>query len=373
MNVHRALQKRVRLVRQHHRAENLDQLAPLRGQNGCAQNAVVRSVNDNFHEPGGFSALDGARNVRHRTSSNLELVALRASFFLRHAHTAELWIGEHAIRHKSVFRREVFPFHEVAVHDLKIVVRDVCEGGTTFAITQRPDSGNARFQAGVDLDRTVFVRGNASLLETQIICIWNATGGDKEMRTGNFRSALREFARESDVTIFPAHCFGARLQKELQAFRLQRLLQFRGCFRVLAGHNLRSLMNNGSATAVAAKHLSKLQAEVPTAENEQVLGNLGELHDRFVVEEGHFPQARNRWNTRAPARVNENLLTLDDLVANLKLIRCRKSRPASIKAKILALVHPPLLAATKAQHNFVFLSNDFCEIHADGSDIDAPA
>src|SRR5437762_11688866 len=82
---------------------------------------------------------------------------------------------------------------------------------------------------------------------------------------------------------------------------------------------------------------------------------------------------RSRWNTRAAARVNESLLTLDDLVANLKLMRCRKSRPASIKAKIFALVHPPLLAAAKAQHNFVFLSNDFRQIHADGSGIDAPA
>src|SRR5690349_20023558 len=107
MDVHRALQKRIRLVCPHHRAESLDQLAPLRSQNGCAQNAVARSINYNFHEPSGFSALDSTRNVSHRTSSNLELVTLRASFFLRHAHTAELWIGEHALRHKPVFRAEV--------------------------------------------------------------------------------------------------------------------------------------------------------------------------------------------------------------------------------------------------------------------------
>ena len=103
MNVNRAFQKRVGLFRKHHRTENLHQFATFRSKDACAQDVVVRSVDDNLHEPGCFSAFNGARDMRHRTSSNLEFVAFGTSLFLRHAHAAELRIGEHAVRHEPVF------------------------------------------------------------------------------------------------------------------------------------------------------------------------------------------------------------------------------------------------------------------------------
>src|SRR6266403_633866 len=70
MDVDSAFQQRVGLVREHECAEDLHQLASFGGKNGSSQNAVVRSINDNLHEAGGFAALDGTRHVSHGASAD---------------------------------------------------------------------------------------------------------------------------------------------------------------------------------------------------------------------------------------------------------------------------------------------------------------
>src|SRR6267378_5356666 len=63
VDVDGALQQRMRLVREHESAEDLHQLASFGGEDGSAKDAVVRSIDDNFHEAGGFAALNGTRHI----------------------------------------------------------------------------------------------------------------------------------------------------------------------------------------------------------------------------------------------------------------------------------------------------------------------
>ena len=70
MNVHRAFQQSVRLPCEHESAEDLHEFAAFGSKDGSAQDAVVRSIDDNFHEAGGFAALDRARHIGHRASAD---------------------------------------------------------------------------------------------------------------------------------------------------------------------------------------------------------------------------------------------------------------------------------------------------------------
>src|SRR6266481_2307943 len=70
VDVDGALQERVGLFREHESAENLHEFAAFGSEDGSAEDAVVRSIDDNFHEAGGFAALDRAGDVRHRASAN---------------------------------------------------------------------------------------------------------------------------------------------------------------------------------------------------------------------------------------------------------------------------------------------------------------
>ncbi len=136
MDVDGALQECIRLIRQHEGAEDLDQLAAFGCQDGGSQNAVVRGVHDELHQPCGFAALDGARHIGHRAFSDFELVTHSASFFLGHADAAELRIGEYTVRHGAMFDGEILPFHQIAVNNLEIVIGDVRECRATFAIAE---------------------------------------------------------------------------------------------------------------------------------------------------------------------------------------------------------------------------------------------
>src|SRR5215469_2572114 len=136
------------------------------------------------------------------------------------------------------------------------------------------------------------------------------------MRTHHFRDTLWEYARECDGTVFSFHRLRPRIQNKLQTLRLQGLLQLSSDFRVFPRHNLLSLMNDRNAAPVSAEHLTKFQADIATAENHQMLGNLRELQDRFVGQKRRFTQSWNRRNAWPPARVDENLCALEDFFAN---------------------------------------------------------
>src|SRR5712664_2167404 len=85
VNIDGALQKRVRLIREHESAEDLHEFATLGGKDGSAEDAVIRSVDDNFHEARCFAALNGARHVGHRASANFKFKSFGASIFFGHA------------------------------------------------------------------------------------------------------------------------------------------------------------------------------------------------------------------------------------------------------------------------------------------------
>src|SRR5467141_3016419 len=60
-----ALQKCVRLIRKHEGAEDLHEFAAFGCQDGSSEDAIVGCINHNFHEPRGFTALDGSRHTSH--------------------------------------------------------------------------------------------------------------------------------------------------------------------------------------------------------------------------------------------------------------------------------------------------------------------
>src|SRR5437870_9746653 len=173
--------------------------------------------------------------------------------------------------------------------------------------------------------------------------------------------------------LFPAHRFRDSIQDQLHTFAFQCFLEFGGNFRIFARHDLRPVVNDGYAASVTPEHLPEFEADVAAAKNEQVLGNRGKLEDGFVGEKRHFAQSWNRRNVRAAAGVKENLFAFDDFFPDLNLMGCNKPRSSSIKAKILALIYAPLLAAAKAQHDLISLRHDFGQVHGDFRDLHSPA
>ncbi len=151
-----------------------------------------------------------------------------------------------------------------------------------LAVAQSPDAGDGCFQPRIDLDETILVCFDAGFIETEIAGVWTAAGGDQEMRTRDARCACRALERDSHGAVFIFDACGAGIEQELDAFGFERFLQLGGNFGIFASNNLFAGVKNGDTAAEAAKHLAKFEANVTTSQNEQVIGNGGELHDGFV-------------------------------------------------------------------------------------------
>src|ERR1035441_419564 len=106
----------------------------------------------------------------------------------------------------------------------------------------------------------------------------------------------------------PAHAIGIRVQHGLNSVLLKYPGDFFRNVRVLAGEQLTSRLDNGHATAEAAKHLPKLQADISASEDQQMLWNGVQLHDGSAVEKGHGFQAVNCWHGWTRPCVDEYLV-----------------------------------------------------------------
>src|SRR5207244_11772004 len=81
------------------------------------------------------------------------------------------------------------------------------------------------------------------------------------------------------------------VQQHLNPVLLQDLANFSRDVGVLTSQQLAGRLNNRHTTAEAPKQLSKLQTNVATAQDQQVIGNSIEFHDRGVVQSRNIIQA----------------------------------------------------------------------------------
>jgi hypothetical protein len=125
------------------------------------------------------------------------------------------------------------------------------------------------------------------------------------MRAGDVRIAGWLFERKRDGATFIFNASSASVEKELDAFGFERFLQLGGNFGIFAGDELFAGVKNGDATAKAAEHLPKFEADVASSKNEEMLGERRELHDGLIGEIRNGFETGNRGDARAAACVDE--------------------------------------------------------------------
>src|ERR1039458_7828883 len=95
-----------------------------------------------------------------------------------------------------------------------------------------------------------------------------------------------------------AHAIRSRVQQDVNPVLPKYLGNLLRDVGILAIEQLASGLDDGHPTTETAKHLPKLQADISASNNQQMLRNRIQLHDRSAVEKGHGLQAvecRHRW------------------------------------------------------------------------------
>jgi hypothetical protein len=238
---------------------------------------------------------------------------------------------------------------------------------------QGPKCPYAGFEAIVDHHFAGCVDGDDGFVEAEIIGIGAAACGDENVRAGNSGGCSGAFISEFDSAAFALDAFCFRAKNEADAFGFECFLEFGGNFRILAGNNLRAVVKDGDAAAVAAEHLAEFEADVTTTEHEQVLRHSCELHDAFVGEIGDGLEAGDLRNRGTTAGIDEDFVAFEQVVADSDLMRRDEPAMTAIEAQSRALLDLVFLAAAKAEYDGVFLRDDLRKVDADVAGVDAPS
>ena len=240
-----------------------------------SQDPVIRGVHNDFHQAGRLIAFNGARHIRHGNRADFQFVPRGSGFFFRHANTAQLRIGENAIRHDAIFDRQIFSLRQIGVDDLKIVEGNMRERG------RRPSRPRAPKFPGTFVSSLKFTRMKPDLsVSTPALSRPRSSVFGRRPTAASrcvpeiVNRSMRACSRNLDRAIRLLHPGGMNIQMKLDSLRFENFLKFGGDFRILARNDLRLVVKDRDPAPESAEHLSELKPYVSSAEDDQMLGQL---------------------------------------------------------------------------------------------------
>src|SRR5207245_3541834 len=265
--------------------------ATLNTEDVSAQDLVRFAIHDGFHETAGLIHLQGPCDRSHRQLRDANVPLLRTSFRFGQANPAQLWIDKDRIGHLTIVSRGVLLFEEIGADETEMRVRNMRESRPALDVAECVDGASRSFEAVIHLDEAAIIRFHPGRRKVQSVRVRRSPRGDQQMRTGQSgRSAvLLDLQLNAPVNLSDVN--RSCLQQDLNPVLLQDLSNVSRDVGVLAGEQLASRLNNRHATAEAPEQLSKLQTNVATAQDQQVIGNNIEFHDGGVVQSRNVIQA----------------------------------------------------------------------------------
>ncbi len=217
------------------------------------------------------------------------------------------------------------PSIKIGVDDLEVVVRNVSKGGTAVDIAQGPDSRHVRFQAAVDADKSSAVGFDPRGVQPQVVAIGPASGGGQKMRSFQRKVFISGSYTQHNPPAFRRDSIRLGAQDKADSFALQCLPQLVGHVGVFAGENLLVAIDDRHLAAEPAKHLPELQADVPAAEDQQVLRQFGQFQDSGVRQVIDLVKSLDLRDIRPSAGIDEDAIAFQFLLCPPRLLRERSA------------------------------------------------
>ena len=160
-------------------------------------------------------------------------------------------------------------------------------------------------------------------------------------------------------------------QQDLDAIHLKQLVNFSGNVRILTTQELLSVLHDGDITAKAAKHLAEFQTDVAAPQDQQVLRQILQFHDRSGVERCHGIESGDAGSCRPSAGIDEYRVggqrpCAAGLEPYLNDVGAGEASVAENELDVLGVFQATLLSRAKVVHNFLLASADFGHVNTDG-------
>src|SRR5262249_26925619 len=159
-------------------------------------------------------------------------------------------------------------------------------------------------------------------------------------------AAFAIYARDR-VFAAPGKSNAFRLQTDVDAFALQNLADGLRYIFVFALDQARAHLDDGHLTAEAAEHLSKLEADIAAAHDDQMPRKKVDLHHGAVGQILDLIESRHLRDQHAPAHVDEDALRGKPLRPHADLARRFKTSVAFVDRAVFQFLQPILQAGSR--------------------------
>ena len=122
---------------------------------------------------------------------------------------------------------------------------------------------------------------------------------------------------------------------DFYALELENLFDRRRDIAVLTKHELRPPLDNRDLRPESSEDLSELERDVTAAQDEEVLGHVGQFQDPGVVQPRHVVEPREVGHARASARIDIDAVGGDALVTDADLALRLEATPGPEQRYVL--------------------------------------
>jgi hypothetical protein len=177
MNMHCALDYRVRRLRIHNVQQNVNYFIASGPKNRGTQNLFGFRINRDLDETLCLTFLNGPAYSTHWVFGN-ECSAPRFPYFgVRHAAPAQGRVYKQTVRLDPIEDMAMIAVEEIVGNDFIVVVRGMCEGAAAVAVAQGPNAGHVGLQLIVNHDVAAVVGGNAGLVQPEVVRVGSTSDG----------------------------------------------------------------------------------------------------------------------------------------------------------------------------------------------------
>jgi len=279
---------------EHRRLHNRHDFTGLGADHREAENAIVAGVDQRFHKSVQFIDRTRSQDGGNGQSGDANGDAALCRFLFGEADMCDLRIGEQAGRNNSVSRGP-FSTSEIVADDSEIVEGNVRKLRAPGAFADRPDIWSGCFQAIIHLQVTELIQLDAGQIQSDSGGIGNTSGRDKDIAGLDcFILSGRPDNNSNPSHGSAAHAGDFRRSKNVNSFSGQYTQDFGRNVRVLLGEQLRTVLNDRHAAAKTAISLCKFQADITTADHDEMFGEPIEFQSLDVRQRHALRQAGYR-------------------------------------------------------------------------------
>jgi len=264
--------------------------------------------------------------------------------------------------------RDVLVVVEVAVEEGGVVSGGVGEHGRADHVADGIDTGACGGVLVVDSDESLAVGFDPGDVEVEAVGVGGAARGDHQLCPGDFPAVQVDGDAAGTVRGHPL-----RLDPEMHvdSFIGERLVYDLGDFGVFAGEEPVGSLDDADFGSEPSVHLGVFAADVAAADDDEMVGEVGEVEGGGGIEPWDGVEAGDGWDVGSGPGVDDDPLCPIAGAVGFKGVRVDESGWRFDQGEIVGAGYGPVGTVSDLGNHMIFTGDHSGQVNSDGADFDS--